>query len=83
MNIEVPPIEMSGRGCPETGNRPVFIPMWNRACKVIITAIPMMSNAGKAREHFLAIIPARARRNKYNNSTTIAPINPSSSMIIE
>jgi len=45
-NIEVPPLEISGKGCPETGNTPVLMAMWNNAWNVIMAAMPMMSNAG-------------------------------------
>ena len=47
---DVPPFDMNGSGC-HTGKTPVTIAMWTRAWKTIMTAHPMMRNAGKAREH--------------------------------
>ena len=54
MMMEVPPLEIKGNGCPDTGKTPVTMHMCTRACATIITARPMMSNAGKARWHLLA-----------------------------
>lgn len=30
-SIDVPPFEISGSGCPDTGNVPVVMAMWNSA----------------------------------------------------
>ncbi len=60
MRIEVPPLDMSGNGCPDTGKVPVVIAIWKRACNTIITASPISRITGNARWHRCAIIPARA-----------------------
>ena len=51
MSIDVPPIEMNGSGCPDTGKKPTLMAMWNSACITISTAMPITISAGKARLH--------------------------------
>ena len=57
--IDVPPLEMSGNGCPDTGNTPTLMAMWKRAWNVMNEAIPMTSSDGKTRLLWRTIIAAR------------------------
>ena len=61
---ELPPLDISGSGWPETGAAPVTMAMCMRAWKVMNTAIPMTSSAGNDFLHFMAMRPALASRNR-------------------
>ena len=64
MIVDVPPRLIKGRGCPVTGMSPDATDILTIAWNTIIMAIPMIRNAGKARVHFFAIIPALMSRDR-------------------
>ena len=81
-NTEVPPLEMSGNGCPDTGNTPTTMHMWKRACKQMTKAQPKTSRHGRVCLNSIASRPARPIKNMYSNSTPMAIITPNSSTIM-
>ena len=82
MMVDVPPLLISGSGCPVTGAKPTATNMLNKACVTRRKAIPIARKAGKEFSHRLAIIPVLNRRIIYRSATKIAPSIPPSSMII-
>lgn len=80
--VEVPPLLMSGKGCPVTGTKPTATAMLNMACVANSNANPMMSKAGKVLAQRLAIEAVRKSRTIYRKQTKAAPQMPISSMMM-
>ena len=62
MIVDVPPLDINGKGCPVTGIMPTATIILNRACTTSSIAIPMARNAGKVFTQFLAIVPTLKNR---------------------
>ena len=80
--VEVPPLLISGSGCPVTGAKPTATAILKSACVTNRNAMPIARNAGNEFSHRLAIFPARIRITMYKKATKTAPMMPISSMII-
>lgn len=57
MMVDVPPLLMSGSGCPVTGAKPTATAMLKSAWVTSMMASPMQRKAGKLFSHLLAILP--------------------------
>ena len=55
--VDVPPLLISGSGCPVTGTIPTATHMLNSACITSNKARPIARNAGNVFSHLLAIRP--------------------------
>ena len=80
--VDVPPLLMSGSGCPVTGASPTATAILNIACVTSNRAIPMISSAGNALAQRLAMEAVRNNRMIYSRQTTAAPTIPISSMMM-
>ena len=80
--LDVPPLLMSGSGCPVTGAIPTATHMLKSACVTRSRASPMAKKAGKLFSHLLAMRPVLKSRMVYSMATKKAPKMPVSSMMM-
>ena len=80
---DVPPAEKNGSGIPVFGTHDVVTPMFSITCTMVTEISPKTKSIENLSGAFIAILTARHKRRAKSTITSTAPINPSSSHIIE
>ena len=70
--VDVPPLLISGSGCPVTGTRPTATAMLNMAWMTSSRAKPIMRSAGNVLTQRLAMVAVRKSSMMYSRHTNCA-----------